>query len=75
MIVDRPKAIPDQGRFQRRSWSRSVGLEGGVATSDIYTPGPNPDQGRSVIVVSGVAQTIEFTGLEPAIDLVAARSL
>ena len=46
-------------------------LEGGVATSDIYTPGPNPDQGRSVIVISGVTQTIEFTGLEPVIDLVA----
>ncbi|MDA1053079.1 MAG: dockerin type I domain-containing protein [Planctomycetota bacterium] len=49
----------------------SLTLTGGTATSDIYSPGPNPGQGLSTIVIGGVTQTVSFTGLEPVIDLVA----
>lgn len=46
-------------------------LIGGTATSDIYSPGLNPGQGVSTIVIGGVAQTVDFSNIEPVIDLVA----
>jgi Ca2+-binding RTX toxin-like protein len=49
----------------------SLTLTGGTATSDTYTPGPNPGQGTSAIVIGGVTQTVTFANLEPVIDLVA----
>lgn len=49
----------------------SLTLTGGTATSDIYSPGPNPGQGTSVLVISGTTQTVNFVNLEPVIDLVA----
>src|SRR6185369_7299530 len=49
----------------------SLTLTGGTATSDTYTPGPNPGQGTSAIVIAGVTQTVTFTNLEPVVDLVA----
>ncbi len=48
----------------------SLTLTGGTATSDTYSPGPNPGQGTSAIVIGGVTQTVSFTNLEPVLDLV-----
>ncbi|MEQ1859298.1 MAG: FG-GAP-like repeat-containing protein [Chthoniobacteraceae bacterium] len=64
-------AIPIPVSFDGGASSDSLTLTGGTATSDIYTPGPNPGQGTSTIAIGGVTQTVNFTGLEPVLDLVA----
>src|SRR5439155_4505455 len=45
-------------------------LTGGTATSDTYTPGPTPGSGNSTLVIGGLTETVNFTNLEPVIDLV-----
>ncbi|MGE0755831.1 MAG: Ig-like domain-containing protein [Pirellulaceae bacterium] len=45
-------------------------LEGGVASSNVYSPGPGPGQGTSQLVIGGNTQRIVFANLEPVIDLV-----
>jgi Ca2+-binding RTX toxin-like protein len=64
-------AIPTPITYDGGQDFDSLTLTGGTATSDIYSPGPNPGQGLSTIVIGGVTQTVSFTGLEPVIDLVA----
>ena len=64
-------AIPIPINYDGGDDSDSLTLTGGTATSDIYTPGPNPGQGTSTIVIGGVTQTVRFSNLEPVIDLVA----
>ncbi len=43
--------------------------------SDNYTVGPQVGAGTSVITFAGGTQTIQFTGLEPVVDLVNSPSL
>jgi hypothetical protein len=45
-------------------------LQGGAATSDTYSPGPNPGQGTSTLVFVGGTETVGFTNLEPVVDTV-----
>ena len=64
-------AIPIAINFHGGGNADLLTLTGGTATSDVYTPGPNPGQGTSTIVIGSVTQTVTFTGLEPVLDLVA----
>jgi hypothetical protein len=56
----------------------SLTLTGGTASSDTYTPGPQPGSGTSTIVFTsggGGTQTVNFLNLEPVNDLVSATNL
>lgn len=64
-------AVPIAITFDGGASSDSLILTGGTATADTYTPGPVLGAGTSTIVIGGVTQTVNFTGLEPVIDLVA----
>ena len=64
-------AIPIAIEFDGGSGSDSLTLTGGVATSDIYSAGPNPGQGTSTIVIGAVTQLVTFQNIEPVIDFVA----
>ena len=63
-------AIPLAITFDGGEDTDSLRLTGGTATLDIYSPGPNPGQGVSLMVIGGVTQMVSFHDLEPVVDLV-----
>ncbi len=50
--------------------SNSLVLKGGTATSDTYTASSTAGSGSSVLVIGGVTETVNFTGLSPVFDSV-----
>lgn len=64
-------AIPIFVSYDGGADSDSLVLTGGTATSNVYSPGPNPGQGTSTAVIGGVTQTVSFSNIEPLVDLVA----
>lgn len=64
-------AIPIFVSYDVGADSDSLVLTGGTATSNVYSPGPNPGQGTSTAVIGGVTQTVSFSNIEPLVDLVA----
>lgn len=48
---------------------------GNLQTTDVYSVGPNPGQGSSVITGPTGTQTVQFENLEPVLDLVPANQL
>jgi Ca2+-binding RTX toxin-like protein len=64
-------AIPILVNYNGGANNDVLTLRGGTATADTYSVGPNPEQGRSVIVIGGVTQTVSFENIEPVFDLVA----
>ncbi len=54
--------------------SDSLVLSGGTALGDSYTVGPQIGSGTSSIIFAGGTQTVQFSNLEPVIDLVTAPS-
>lgn len=48
---------------------------GAAQASDVYSVGPGPGQGSSVITGAGGTQTVEFDNLEPVLDLVPSAAL
>jgi hypothetical protein len=63
-------AIPLPIEFDGGSGNDALNLIGGLATSNTYTPGPNPGQGTSTITIAGVPQLVTFQNIEPVLDLV-----
>src|SRR5262249_32814854 len=56
----------------------TLALAGGPASTDVYTPGPNPGSGTSTITFTGGVpgtQTVNFLNLEPVVDTVNASAL
>jgi hypothetical protein len=49
----------------------SLVLQGGTATSDTYSPGPNGGQGTDTLVIGGVPERVGFSNLTPVYDSVA----
>ncbi len=64
-------AIPIFVSYDGGADNDSLVLTGGTATSNVYSPGPNPGQGVSTAVIGGVTQTVSFSNIEPLVDLVA----
>ena len=64
-------AIPIFVSYDGGADGDSLVLTGGTATSNVYSPGPNPGQGTSTAVIGGVTQTVSFSNIEPLVDLVA----
>jgi len=54
--------------------SHSLTLQGGSATSDTYSPGPNPGQGTVSLTFNEDPQTVSFDHLQPVLDLVPATT-
>ncbi len=63
-------AIPLAITYDGGADNDSLTLTGGVATFDSYTPGPNPGQGLSTLIIGLTTQTVNFQNIEPVFDLV-----
>ena len=63
-------AVPVAITYNGGADSDTLTLTGGIASSNTYSVGPDVGSGSSVLVIGGVTQTVQFTGLEPVIDLV-----
>lgn len=63
-------AIPIAITYNGDAGSDTLTLTGGIASSNTYSVGPDVGSGSSVMVIGGVTQTVQFTGLEPVVDLV-----
>jgi hypothetical protein len=50
-------------------------LSGGTATDDVYTPGPIPGTGTSVLTFAAGTETVNFANIRPVIDLVTSPAL
>src|SRR5207253_1612586 len=51
--------------------NNSLTLQGGTATSDVYSPGPGTGQGTDVLAFGAAIETVHFSNLSPVVDLVA----
>ncbi|MDD4891382.1 MAG: hypothetical protein PHU85_15785, partial [Phycisphaerae bacterium] len=68
-------AVSDHIHFNGGAGVDTLVLSGGAADTDTYTAGPDTGSGQSVLVSGGSTQTIQFAGLEPIVDTVAAATL